>query len=392
MTTKINRRAWLKSSLLAAGGIGLAPSLVAGTSSVSSHVAPMNPQSLLWEHDPMYKDSVPALRARLLANENPYGPSKKVVSTISDAVSLGNRYAHSDAATLIEMIAEKEGVTKDHIMLGPGSTDLLEKTAIVRFLEGGNIVSADPSYMSLINTSRRIGATWKPIPLTADFSHDLDGMAKAVDSDTKLVYICNPNNPTGSITEAGKLKSFCKSVAAKTPIFVDEAYLEFMDKPEDNTMVGLVAEGHDVIVARTFSKIHGMAGLRIGYIVAQPERIESITDMVRSTMGLSVTSLKGAIVSVQEDTFLAECKAMNKECRDYVFSELTAMGYDVVPSNTSFMIFPIQMEGKEFLKSMFAEGVGVRAYNFLDKPWCRVSMGTMSEMEIFLEAFKKVTA
>ncbi|AGA79096.1 pyridoxal phosphate-dependent aminotransferase [Echinicola vietnamensis] len=392
MTTKINRRSWLKSSLLAAGGIGLAPSLVAGTTRVSSHVAPMNPQSLLWEHDPMYKDNAPRLRARLLANENPYGPSKKVVSTISDAVSMGNRYAHSDAATLIEMIAEKEGVTKDHIMLGPGSTDLLEKTAIVRFLEGGNIVSADPSYMSLINTSRRIGATWKPIPLTSDFAHDLDGMAKAVDSDTKLVYICNPNNPTGSITEAGKLKSFCKTVSAKTPIFVDEAYLEFMDKPEDNTMVGLVAEGHDVIVARTFSKIHGMAGLRIGYIVAQPERIESITDMVRSTMGLSVTSLKGAIVSVQEDKFLSECKAMNKECRDYVFSELTAMGYDVIPSSTSFMIFPIQMEGDKFLKSMFAEGVGVRAYNFLDKPWCRVSMGTMAEMEIFLEAFKKVTA
>ncbi|AWW32350.1 histidinol phosphate aminotransferase [Echinicola strongylocentroti] len=392
MTTKINRRAWLKSSLLAAGGIGLAPSLVSGSSRVSSHVAPINPQSLLWEHDPMYKDSAPALRARLLANENPYGPSKKVVSTISEAVSLGNRYAHGDAATLIDMIAEKEGVTKDHIMLGPGSTDLLEKTAIVRFLEGGNIVSADPSYMSLINTSRRIGATWKPIPLTADFSHDLDGMAKAVDSETKLVYICNPNNPTGSITEAGKLKKFCKSVAAKTPIFVDEAYLEFMDKPEDNTMVGLVAEGHDVIVARTFSKIHGMAGLRIGYIVAQPERIGSITDMVRSTMGLSVTSLKGAIVSVQENKFLEECKAMNKECRDYVFSELTAMGYDVIPSNTSFMIFPIEMDGKQFLKSMFAEGVGVRSYNFLDKPWCRVSMGTMPEMEIFLEAFKKVTA
>ncbi|WP_200976865.1 histidinol-phosphate transaminase [Echinicola sp. 20G] len=392
MTAKINRRAWLKSSLLAAGGIGLAPSLVsASTTRISSHVSPFNPQSLLWEHDPMYKEKAPALKARLLANENPYGPSKKVISTISDAVSLGNRYAHGDAATLIDMIAEKEGVTKDHIMLGPGSTDLLEKTAIVRFLEGGNIVSADPSYMSLINTSRRIGATWKPVPLTQDFSHDLDGMAKSVDDETKLVYVCNPNNPTGSVTDPAKLKSFCKKVSAKTPIFVDEAYLEFMDKPEENTMVGLVAEGHDVIVARTFSKIHGMAGLRIGYIVALPERIESITDMVRSTMGLSVTSLKGAIVSMNEEKFIAECRSMNKECRDYVYSELTGMGYDVIPSSTSFMIFPIAMEGDKFLKSMFAEGVGVRAYEFLDKPWCRVSMGTMPEMEIFLEAFKKVT-
>jgi len=392
MTTKFNRRTWLKSSLLAAGGIGFAPVFASANSTrVSSHVSPINPQSLLWEHDPMYKESAPALRARLLANENPYGPSKKVVSAITDAVSLGNRYAHSDAAYLIDMIAEKEGVTKDHIMLGPGSTDLLEKTAIVRFLEGGNIVSADPSYMSLINTSRGIGATWKPIPLKSDFSHDLEGMAKSVDDETKLVYICNPNNPTGSITEAAKLKSFCESVSKKTPIFVDEAYLEFMDDAENNTMVGLVAEGHDVIIARTFSKIHGMAGLRIGYIVAQPERIESITSMVRSTMGLSVTSLRGAIVSKSEEKFLAECKSLNKECRDYVYTELISMGYNVIPSSTSFMIFPIEMEGDKFLKGMFAEGVGVRAYNFLDKPWCRVSMGTMPEMEIFLEAFKKVT-
>ncbi|WP_186755599.1 pyridoxal phosphate-dependent aminotransferase [Echinicola salinicaeni] len=393
MTTKINRRAWLKSSLLAAGGIGLAPSLAgAAVTRVSPHVAPINPQSLLWEHDPMYKEKAPALKARLLANENPYGPAKKVISSISEAVSLGNRYAHSDAATLIDMIAEKEGVSKENVMLGPGSTDLLEKTAIVSFLDGGNIVSADPSYMSLINTSRGIGAEWKPIPLKADFSHDLDAMASAIDSETKMVYVCNPNNPTGSITNGAKLKSFCKTVSKKTPIFVDEAYLEFMDDAENNTMAGLVAEGYDVIIARTFSKIHGMAGLRIGYIIAQPERIESITSKVRSTMGLSVTSLRGAITSMKEEQFIADCKSMNKECRDFTYSALTGMGYDVIPSNTSFMIFPIEMDGKEFLKAMFAEGVGVRAYNFLDKPWCRVSMGTMPEMKIFLEAFKKVTA
>lgn len=391
MTTKINRRSWLKSSLLAAGGIGLAPSLASATSFHSPSAGNFaSGSSLLWEHSPIFKEA-PALRARLLANENPYGPSPKVVSTITEAVSLGNRYAHGDAAYLIDLLAEKEGVTKDHIMLGPGSTDMLEKTAIVRFMNGGNIVSADPSYMSLINTSQRLGATWKPIPLTADFSHDLKGMEKAIDSETKLVYICNPNNPTGSVTNASELKAFCKKVSAKTPVFVDEAYLEFMDDAEDNTMVGLIAEGHDVMVARTFSKIHGMAGLRIGYMVAKPERIESITDLVRGTMGLSVTSLKGAIASVKEEKFLAECKGMNKECRDFTFAKISAMGYDVIPSSTSFMIFPIEMEGDAFLKGMFAEGVGVRAYNFLDKPWCRVSMGTMDEMKIFMEAFEKVT-
>jgi histidinol-phosphate aminotransferase len=181
-------------------------------------------------------------------------------------------------------------------------------------------------------------------------------------------------------------------VSVKVPIFVDEAYLEFMESPETHSMVGLVAEGKDVIVARTFSKIHGMAGLRIGYIVATPERINSITSMVRSTMGLCVTSIKGAIASMQEDKFMAECRKMNTDCRDYVKTEISALGYDIIPSHTSFLIFPIAMEGKQFLKSMYDDGVGIRVFTIDDKPWCRVSMGTMEEMQLFVSTFKKVTA
>src|SRR5690606_6242402 len=139
------------------------------------------------------------------------------------------------------------------------------------------------------------------------------GMISAIDSDTKLVYVCNPNNPMGAITEAGSLKEFCKTASKKTPIFVDEAYLEFMDNPEDNTMAGLVSEGYDVMIARTFSKVHGMAGLRIGYLVATEERIKSITKMVRGTMGLCVTSLKGAIASLQDEQFIVNCRKWNKE-------------------------------------------------------------------------------
>ncbi|HLW20095.1 MAG TPA: aminotransferase class I/II-fold pyridoxal phosphate-dependent enzyme [Cyclobacteriaceae bacterium] len=388
MATKINRRNWIKSSILAAGGITFSSSLAIAGKKEAKVIG----QSILWERNPLYTENAPLLRARLLANENPYGPAKKVVTAIAEAVPLGNRYAHEDAATLIKMIAEKEGVTPEHIMLGPGSTDLLEKTAIVRFLNGGNIVSADPSYMSLINTARSVGATWKPVPLNSDYSHDLKAMAKAVDSDTKLVYVCNPNNPTGSITSADQLRAFCSDISAKTPVFVDEAYLEFMDNPEENTMVGLVAEGKDIIVARTFSKVHGMAGLRIGYMVATPERIKSITSMVRGTMGLCVTSLRGAIASMKEEQFIADCRSWNKECRDYVSEGLTELGYSFIPSSTSFVIFPIKMEGDVFLKSMFAEGVGIRVFEIDNKPWCRVSMGTMPEMEIFMETFKKVTA
>ena len=388
MSTSFSRRDWLKSSILAASGFMAAPAFA---SIPEKNLIQYSPNSTLREFLPDVNLAETRLIARLNANENPYGPSPKVVQAIANSVAEGNRYGHGDANTLIQMIAEKEGVKPSNIMLGPGSTDLLEKIAITRFQHGGNIVSADPSYMSVMNTAQSMGGTWKPVTLAADYSHDLAGMRAAIDSDTKLVYVCNPNNPTGSITDSNSLKAFCKEVSSKVPVFVDEAYLEFLPNPESQTMVGLVAEGKDVIVARTFSKIHGMAGLRIGYIVATEERIESITSKVRSTMGLCLTSLKGAIASMQEKDFLAQCKAQNTDCREFITSEIVKLGYTPIPSHTSFLIFPIQMEGKKFMNAMVQEGVGIRTYEMYDKPWCRVSMGTHEELGIFLESFKKVT-
>ncbi|SIN79259.1 pyridoxal phosphate-dependent aminotransferase [Algoriphagus halophilus] len=391
MFKSMNRRDWMKTSLLSAGSLIAAPSFAMPSRKAGTAFS-YAPESILGEYLPDFPIAEPKMVARLNANENPYGPAPQVIKAIAEAAASGNRYAHGDANTLISMIAEKEGVTPDHIMLGPGSTDLLEKVAITRFQHGGNIIAADPSYMSLINTAQSMGGTWKPVPLTDDYAHDLPAMESAIDSETKLIYVCNPNNPTGSITHAADLKKFCASASEKTPIFVDEAYLEFLDDAASQSMVGLVAEGKDVIVARTFSKIHGMAGLRIGYIVATPERIESITSMVRSTMGLCSTSLKGAIASMKETQFMGECRGYNSECREFTRNAIASLGYDIIPSYTSFMIFPIEMNGKEFLKAMYDSGVGIRVFDINNKDWCRVSMGTKSEMEIFVETFKKVTA
>jgi len=388
MSKSFSRRDWLKSSLLAASGFMAAPAIA---SIPQKNLVQYSPNSTLKEFMPDFHLAETRLVAKLNANENPYGPSPKVIQAISNSVREGNRYGHGDANLLIQMIAEKEGVKPSNIMLGPGSTDLLEKIAITRFQNGGNIVSADPSYMSVMNTAQAMGGTWKPVTLAPDYSHDLEGMKSAIDSETKLIYVCNPNNPTGSITNANELKKFCNEVSSKVPVFVDEAYLEFLPNPESQTMVGLVAEGKDVIVARTFSKIHGMAGLRIGYIVATEERIESITSKVRSTMGLCLTSLKGAIASMNEKEFLSQCQSQNTECREFITSEVVKLGYDPIPSYTSFLIFPIHMEGKKFMNGMTQDGVGIRTYEMYDKPWCRVSMGTREELEVFLEIFKKVT-
>ncbi|EIM76797.1 Histidinol-phosphate transaminase [Nitritalea halalkaliphila LW7] len=374
----------MRSSLLAAGAMTF------GFNHFTTQRA--TAKTLVREIVPNFNMEEPRILAKLNSNENAFGPAPEVIKAIVDSASMGNRYGHGDAATLIKMLAEKEGVAPENILLGPGSTDLLEKTAIVQFMGGGNVVSADVSYMSLMNTAQRMGGVWKPVALTSDYAHDLSAMQAAIDSETKLVYICNPNNPTGSITDAAALKTFCKQAAKKTPVFVDEAYLEFMVDPEAQTMAGLVKEGHDVMVARTFSKIHGMAGLRIGYLVATPERIEKITSMVRGTMGLCLTSLKGAIASVQQESFLAKCRDWNTESREFTTEAVKGLGYSFIPSYTSFLIFPIAMESQPFMRGMYGKGVAVKTYNLYDKTWCRVSMGTMDEMKLFVESFKQVTA
>lgn len=392
MTMKLNRRNWLKSTSLTTAGLAVgSSSLFAATSKNQDISAKM--RFWEWENQTFNKPKdLWNLKARLLANENPYGPSPKTRLTIMESVGKGNRYGQGDAMKLTEMIAEKEGVPKEYIMLGPGSSDLLEKTAITHFLDGGNIVSADPAYMSIIKTAKNMKAEWKPVPLTDTWEHDLAGMEAAIDSKTQLVYICNPNNPTGTITNGKNLWDFCSKVADKKLVFVDEAYLEFMDPKDQLSMVGLLNEGKNVIISRTFSKVHGMAGLRVGYIVALPSTLEKIQKVTRSNMSMNVTAVKGAMASMGEREFIDSCRAKNKACREYVCAELGKLGYDYLPSHTSFVLFPIEMDGKTYLEKMFAESIGVRSFEVFGKTYCRVSIGTMKEMELFVDAFKKVMA
>lgn len=343
------------------------------------------------EYLPKPEDLMPELAAKLNANENPYGPSPMAMEAFKNSVSGGNRYAWKELFQLVDKIADFEKVESKNIMMGPGSSDLLEKTAMVFFKDGGNVVSADPSYMSLIRVAESVGATWKPVPLKEDWSHDLKAMEEAIDDQTKLVYICNPNNPTGSMTDHEELVDFCSRVSEKVPVFVDEAYLWFLEDGAKKSMVSLINQGKNVIIARTFSKIHGMAGLRVGYIVALEETLDRLKKITRGGMGITLPSVYGAIAAMDDADFIDKSRTLNAECREYVYSSLKQLGIDsYVPSSTSFIIFPIQMEGKPFLEQMTELKVGVRAFQFMDQNWCRVSMGTMEEMKTFTSALNKV--
>ncbi|MGR3811854.1 pyridoxal phosphate-dependent aminotransferase [Jiulongibacter sp. NS-SX5] len=394
MEKSVNRRKLLKSGLMSIGGMALAPHLVQGA--FASQPFYLDTHNRLY-YSPLSREyflddpKETKLFAKLNANENPYGPPKSAITAAQEAVAGGNRYAWREMYSLVSKIAKKENVDTKQIMMGPGSSDLLEKVALVSFMEGGNIVTADPTYMSMIRVAEKVGGTWKPIPTTKEWAHDLDAMEAAIDADTKLVYICNPNNPVGAMTPAKDLEAFCKRVSKKVPIFIDEAYMELAHGPDAKSMAHLVSEGYNVVVCRTFSKIMGMAGLRVGYMFGLQEFIDDIQKITRGGMGISLTSIMAADAAFGDDSFQMMTKTKNMECKEYVSAELKKMGYDPIPSYTSFMIFPIDMDGKEFLKKMNAQNVGVRAFNIMDQNWCRVSMGTMDEMKMFISAMKGIS-
>ncbi len=387
----MNRRKWLKNGLLAMSGTVLLPTL--GKAAPASSAKQIISNGKL--STPLFREHISTVTteivARLNANENPYGPSPKSILAVQEAAVAGNRYGWKQLMKLMQMIGEKENIPVDHIMMGPGSSDLLEKFGLVFFMNGGTVLSADPSYMSLMNVAESVGAKWKSIPLKKDWSHDLNAMEESIDADTKMVYICNPNNPTGTITSYQELYDFCFRVSDKVPVFVDEAYLDFVEGEDGKSLVSLLEKGKNVIVAKTFSKIHGMAGYRVGYVAALPETLKRVQSITRGGMGIANTSIPAAIASMEDLEFQKKSKAQNKAARDYTFATLKSMGLDPVPSYTNFMIFEQkEMDGEEFLDKMAGLGIGVRAFEIYDKTWCRVSMGTMEEMKLFTAALQKV--
>ena len=396
MSLKIDRRSLLKSGFASLGAMAVAPFLSDGAFAGTPLRLDKSNRIFL---SPMvrahYLDKEPNMAkvvARIGSNENPYGPPPMARKAISESIEKGNRYARTELRDLMSKIAVKEGVSSDHIMMGNGSGDLLEKTALAMFAKGGNIVSADPTYMSLIRVAESVGATWKAVPCKSDWSHDLDAMEKAIDKDTKLVYICNPNNPVGAVTSTKALTDFCSRVSEKVPIFIDEAYIELVEGADNKSMVSLLKDKKNVIIARTFSKIMGMAGLRVGYIAAMPATLDGIRKVAKGGgSGIACTSVYAATAAMDDVDFQNSTRKLNTEAKTYLYENLKTMGYKYVPSFTNFVIFPINMPGKEFLTKMVDKGIIVKAMDILEKPWCRVSIGTKDEMKLFVSALQDIS-
>ncbi len=392
MSSNINRRDLLKKGALLAGGLPFASSLL--NEIAAKPKAPYIPAStsnaFLTDRE-IGLNAPPELKARLFANENPFGPSPKAKQAITEAMASSYQYPFMFSRDLSQKIATYEGLNEQQLMLGAGSSPLLLAAAICFSKEGGNIVTGDPTYEDLPSRTQPFKEQWIKVPLTADHKLDLDAMEKSINANTGLVYICNPNNPTATVVDADKLKAFCERVSKRVTVFIDEAYIDYLPDPQGTTLMSGVKKGQNIIVARTFSKLYGFAGLRVGYIAAQPETIQKLSNYTEGLMSVSATSLKAAIAAYQDKEFLQGALQKTIASKEFLYSVLKKEGYDYIPSSANFVMFPVKIDAEKFVSEMMKRGVGVRPWQFDNKQWCRVSIGRMDEMEAFATAFKEIS-
>ena len=327
---------------------------------------------------------------RLSANENPYGPSPKALKAMTDSFGLACRYPDEHNNVLIERLAKLNNVGRDQILLGDGSGEILKLCAeTFTGSQNGKLVAANPTFEAILNNASANGAEVVKVPLTADFAHDLPKMLAAARGG--LIYVCNPNNPTASITPKDQLRDFIAKSPRDTMILVDEAYFHYADSRDYESMIPLVKDHPNLIVSRTFSKIYGMAGLRCGYCVAQKETIERMR-LHQMWDSVNIMALAAAIANLDDPDQVPNGQRLTSEAKAITIDELDKMGYKTVPSQANFIMFDCKRPVVPLIQAMKQRTVEVgRLFPALPN-YMRVTIGKKSEMESFLNAFKQVMA
>ena len=327
---------------------------------------------------------------RLSANENPYGPSSKALEAMTNSFGLACRYPDEHNNVLIDKLAKLNGVNHDQILLGDGSGEILKLCAeTFTGPQNGKLVAADPTFEAILNNASANGAEVVKVPLTSRFAHDLPKMLAAAKEG--LIYVCNPNNPTASITPKDALCDFIAKTPRETMILVDEAYFHYADSPDYESVISLVKDHPNLIVSRTFSKIYGMAGLRCGYCVAQKETIERMRQQ-QMWDSVNIMALTAASASLDDPDHVPNGQRLNAEAKQFTTSELARMGYKTIPSQANFIMMDCKRPVVPLIQAMKQRNVHVgRLFPALPNHM-RVTIGKKSEMEIFVSAFREVMA
>lgn len=371
MMKNISRRDWLKGTSSFA-----AASLVYATAAQAQSVT--------------VKGFVPSKEnpIRMSANENPYGVSRTARNAMMKSYDVSHLYNGSGRNELLQIIADQNGITPQNIFIGAGSKEVLKVMALITELEDGKVMAANPTYHDLVRYSDWVGTEIKWVDVDKEsMTTDLDAMRAAYTDDIKIIYLCNPNNPIPTILEKNKLREFCLEMSKKCIVFVDEAYHEFVTDPNYESMATLAATTDNIIVSRTASKIHGFAGVRVGFGFAKPELIQKINRRV--TGSVSTPSIHGALASYKDQEFMDFVIRKNQEALQHVYGVFEKHNVRHFKSNANFTFFETGIEFAEVRERFLKHGINVgRPFPpFLD--WARVSIAKPEDMAYFAEVYEK---
>ena len=358
----VNRRELLSASALLLAGPALSLRLA------SARTAPAEPIVLCW-------------------NENPYGPSPAARAAVARSIAEGCRYpSDAEILDLEQAIARHEGTDPAHIVTGSGSGELLCALALLCAREGGSVIAAEPTYLELTDYAQGLGVATRFVPVDTGLRHDLPAMHAALTPATRAVYLCNPNNPTGTALPAGEIRALIESLPLQVLAIVDEAYMDFATEADVRSVADLSDGEHPVVVLRTFSKLHGMAGMRMGYALTRPPLAQRLKQARMTTP--NILAVRAARASLDDRSFLSGTRAKILASRARITAELERLKLRYAPPQGNFVFFDTGMPLALFTQRMKARGVLVgRRFPPYDS-WCRITIGTEPEVKAFLAALR----
>jgi histidinol-phosphate aminotransferase len=329
---------------------------------------------------------------KLASNENPLGPSPKALEAMREALDSVNFYPDGACLELTQKLAAKLNVDPDGIIFANGEDNIISLISKTFLNDGEEMIMADPSFSSFEISARAMGAKVVKVPVRPDFFTDLDGILDAVTEKTKLVFLCNPNNPTGTISTRDQVDEFLNKLPQSVLVILDEAYKEFVDDPAYPEGLDYVRAGRNVLVSRTFSKVYGLAGVRVGYAVGHPDFIGGMK-RVREAFATNRLAQIAAVAALDDDEFLEQVITMNREGREYLYQEFERLGLPYVKSETNFMLVDTKKDVREVFVELQQQGVIVRPAYIWDMPtWLRVSVGTRDQNEKFIQTLEQSLA
>jgi histidinol-phosphate aminotransferase len=327
---------------------------------------------------------------KLASNENPLGPAIQVIDTIQSEAKNISLYPDSDSRELKKALSEKYQLDKERIFLGNGSDEILDLLMTLILNQGDEVIQADPAFIKYELAVKSRGGKSIKVPVDTDYKHDLKAMEAEITDKTKAILICNPNNPTGTMLKKEEIESFLERVSDEILIMVDQAYLEYITAESYFDGIELLEKHSNLMLMRTFSKVYGLAGMRIGYALTDPQLVDYL-NRIRGPFNVNRLAQKAAVTALESQSHVEICQNLNDKEKNFLYQKFEELGLEYIETHANFLMVDTQMPAAEVFRKLQQQGVIIRPGNqFGMDSWIRVTIGTRADNEYFIRKLKSV--